>query len=290
MAWADKLKSGEFVVVAEMETPKGVDISNFVAHARHLKGRVDAALVPDMSFAVMRLSALVGATVLKEQGLEPIVQFNCRDRNRLALQSDLLGAQVLGLRNIMAVEGEGVQMGDHLNAKPVYDLSALEFLEAADGLCHGQDMAGQELLGRTKFCLGAHIERWGDPVGLSLRLAEAQAAVRKGAAFLVAPPVFDLEAFAVLARETRSLGVPVIASVLLLKSVGMARYMNQNLLGTNISEGTIKRIRTASDRPAECVKIAAETVRELQSLCGGVLLLTAGWESRLPEILEAAGY
>ncbi|MFH1034107.1 MAG: methylenetetrahydrofolate reductase [Pseudomonadota bacterium] len=290
MAWADKLKSREFVVAAEMETPKGVDISDFVGHARQLKGRVDAVLVPDMSFAVMRLSALAGAVVLKDQGLEPIVQFSCRDRNRLALQADLLGAQVLGIRNVIAVEGEGVQMGDHLNAKPVYDLSAAEFLAAADGLSQGQDMGGHDLLGSPKFCMGAYIERWGDPVSLSLRLAEAAAAVKKGASFLVAPPVFDLEAFGALMRETQGLGVPVLASVLLLKSVGMARYINQNLPGMNISEEIIKRIRTASDRSAECVKIAAETVLALKPLCGGVLLLTAGWESRLPEILQAAGY
>jgi 5,10-methylenetetrahydrofolate reductase len=290
MAWADKLKSREFVVAAEMETPKGVDISDFVTNARQLKGRVDAVLVPDMSFAVMRLSAMAGAVVLKEQGLEPIVQFNCRDRNRLALQSDLLGAQVLGLRNVMAVEGEGVQMGDHLNAKAVYDLSASEFLQAAGTLCRGQDLAGQELLGRPRFCLGAPIGQWSDPASLGLRLAEAQSAVKMGASFLVAPPVFDLEAFGTLVREAQGMKVPLIASVLLLKSVGMARYLNQNLPGMNISEQIIKRIRTASDRPAECVKIAAETMRALKSMCGGVLLLTAGWESRLPEILSTAGY
>ena len=289
MAWAEKLQSKEFVVAAEMETPKGVDISEFVANARQLKGRVDAVLVPDMSFAVMRLSALAGAVVLKDQGLEPIVQFNCRDRNRLALQSDLLGAQVLGIRNVMAVEGESVQMGDHLNAKPVYDLDSAGFLEAAHSLGQGHDLAGQELLGRPKFCLGAHMERFNDPISLSLRLAEAQAAVAKGAVFLVTPPMFDLEALAGFVRETKSLGVPVIASVLLLKSVGMARYLNQNLPGVNISEDTIRRIRKASDRSAECVKIAGETLQALKSFCGGALLVTAGWEARLPEILESAG-
>jgi 5,10-methylenetetrahydrofolate reductase len=151
-------------------------------------------------------------------------------------------------------------------------------------------LGGHDLLGKPKFCLGAYIERWGDPISLSLRLAEANAAVKKGASFLVAPPVFDLQAFAALMRETQGMDVPVLASVLLLKSVGMARYINQNLPGMNISEEIITRIRKASDRSAECVKIAAETVRALKSMCGGVLLLTAGWESRLPEILQAAGY
>lgn len=290
MAWADKLKSKDFVVAAEMETPKGVDISDFVANARQLKGRIDAVLVPDMSFAVMRLSALAGAVVLQEQGLESIIAFNCRDRNRLALQSDLLGAHVLGIRNVMAVEGEGVQMGDHLEAKPVHDLTTAGFLEAAGTLSQGQDLGGQDLQGRPKFCLGAYIAPWSDPVTLNLRLAEADQAAQKGAAFLVAPPVFDLEAFREFLDQAQDSGVPVIASVLLLKSVGMARYLNQNLPGSNISEEVIRRIRSASDRPAECVKIAAETVQALKSLCGGALLVTAGWEARLPEILQAAGY
>lgn len=289
MAWADKLKSKSFVVVAEMETPKGVDISDFVQSARQLKGRVDAVLVPDMSYAVMRLSALAGAVVLKEQGLEAVVQFSCRDRNRLALQSDVLGAQVLGIASVMAVEGEAVQMGDHLQAKPVYDLTPTAFLEAVEALCQGRDMAGQELKGKPKLCVGARIEPWTDASSMSLRLAEAKAAVAKGACFLVAPPVFDLEAFGAFMAEAKDLGAPVIASVLLLKSVGMARYLNQNLPGMAISEETIRRIRKASDRPAECVKIAAETVQGLKSLCGGVLLVTAGWEARLPEILDAAG-
>lgn len=289
MAWADKLKSKEFAIVAEMETPKGVDISDFVAAARQLKGRVDAVLVPDMSFAVMRLSALAGAVVLKQQGLEPIVQFSCRDRNRLALQADLLGAHVLGIPNVMAVEGEAVAMGDHLDAKAVADLTPADFLAAAATLAEGSDLAGRELKGKPKFCLGARIEAFTDAASCSLRLAEAKMAVAKGAAFLVAPPVFDLKAFADFMSQAKDLGAPVIATTLLLKSVGMARYLNQNLPGVNISEQTISRIRTASDRPAECVKIAAETVTALKSLCAGALLVTAGWEDRLPAILDVAG-
>mgnify|MGYP001271746556 FL=1 len=289
MAWADKLKSNEFAVVAEMETPKGVDISDFVAAARQLKGRVDAVLIPDMSFAVMRLGALSGAVVLKQQGLEPIVQFSCRDRNRLALQADLLGAQVLGVTSVMAVAGEPVAMGDHLDAKPVYDLTPASFLEAAAGMAKGLDLAGQELKGKPKFCLGARIEPWADPAELAQRLTEAKAAVAKGASFLVAPAVFDLEAFGEFMKQAKGLGVPVIAGVLLLKSVGMARYLNQNLPGVAISEATIRRIRSASDRTAECVKIAAETIKGLKPLCGGALIITAGWEDRLPEILDASG-
>ena len=290
MAFMDILGKKDFVLIAEMETPKGVDISDFVAAAGRLKGRIDAVLVPDMGYAVMRMSAVAGAVLLKEQGLEPIVQFSCRDRNRLALQADLLGAYVLGLPNLMAVEGQPVEMGDHLEAKAVNDLDPRGFLAAAVSLSQGRDLGGKSLKGNPSFCLGARIEPWADQAQAQIRIAEAQVAVEAGASFLVAPPVFDLEDFAGFMKQAGDLGAPVIASVMLLKSVGMARYINQNLVGAQIGEDTIRRIRGAGDRPAECVKIAAETVRGLKELCGGALLVTMGWESRLPEILDRAGY
>ncbi len=287
MAFADKLRNKKFVLLAEMETPKGVNLSAFVENGRHLKGRVDAAVVPDQSHAVMRLSALAGGVVLKDLGLDVLVQFSCRDRNRLALQGDLLAAHVLGLGNVMATAGEPIEQGDQPQAQAVGDLSPEGFLEAAAGLAQGQDLGGRELNGKPGFCLGAAIAPWGDQAEAAQRVAEAKAAVEKGAAFLVAPPVFDLPAFAAFAAQLKDVKATLIASVLLLKSVGMARYLNQNMPGVNIDEASIKRIRTASDRPAECVKIAAETVQGLKGVCGGALLVTAGWEDRLPQILDS---
>jgi 5,10-methylenetetrahydrofolate reductase len=286
MAFADKLKSGKFVCLAEMETPKGVDLSAFVENGRHLKGRVDAVVIPDQSHAVMRLSALAGAVVLKNLGLETVTQFSCRDRNRLALQGDLLAAHVLGLSNVMATAGESITQGDQPNARTVDDLSPDAFLQAAVGLTNGRDLGGRELVGKPVLCLGAAIAPFAGAEQAAQRVDEARAAVAKGASFLVAPPVFDLRQFAVLAAGLKDVKATLIASVLLLKSVGMARYLNQNLTGVNIDEATIIRIRSADDRPAECVKIAAETARGLKDLCGGVLLVSAGWEDRLPQILD----
>jgi len=290
MALTETLKANEFALVAEMETPKGVDLSEFVQNARRLKGRVSAVLVPDMAYAVMRLSALAGAMALKEQGLEAIVQFCTRDRNRLALEADLLGAYVLGIPGVMAVGGEPVEMGDHLEAKPVNDLDGAGFLQAATGLMAGRDLGGKALKGKPRFLLGARIEPWEGAAQAGVRAAEAKALVAAGARFLIAPPVFDLEDFGSFAAQASQVGAPIIASVLLLKSVGMARYLNQNLPGVNVPEDAIRRIRGASDRAGECVKIAAETVVGLKKLCGGALLVTTGWESRLPEILDQAGF
>ena len=288
MGFAEKLKGKDFCILAEMETPKGVDLSNFVSNARHLKGRVDAVLVPDLSHAVMRLSALAGAAVLKDLGLETVVQFSCRDRNRLALQGDLLAAHVLGLSNVMATEGEAIDLGDQPGARAVQDLTPDEFLDAAAGLGKGRDLGGRELTGAPSFCMGAAIGPWQDAAQAAQRAQEARQAVEQGASFLIAPPVFDLDNFAAFAQELGKVDAVLMAGVLLLKSVGMARYLNQNMPGVSIGEDTIRRIRGASDRPAECVKIAAETAQGLKSLCGGALLVTAGWEDRLPEILDLA--
>jgi methylenetetrahydrofolate reductase (NADPH) len=289
MAFADALKSKDFVILAEMETPKGVDLSDFVENARRLKGRVDAVVIPDMSHAVMRLSAVAGAAVAKQQGLEAVVQFSCRDRNRLGLQGDLLAIHVLGINNVMAVSGEPVEMGDQLSAKPVYDLTPSQFLQAAVSLNQGKDMAGLELKGAPELLCGAKIEPWTSGPEMEVRLGEARAAVAAGASFLILPPLFDLEQIDAFLQGAGDINCPILASVLLLKSVGMARYLNQNLPGVNISEEDIVRIRRADDRPAECVSIAAEAVQALKSRCSGALILTAGWEHRLPEILAEAG-
>jgi methylenetetrahydrofolate reductase (NADPH) len=290
MALANLFKSKDFAVIAEMATPKGVDISDFVENARNLKGRVDAVLLPDMDFAVMRMSALAGAMVLKEQGLTPIVQFCCRDRNRISLQGDLLGAHVLGIENVMAVKGHPVEMGDQLDAKGVYDLNPADFVEAVSSLGQGRDMAGKELKGRPGFCMGVRLEPFADEAEMQVRIAEAKTAVDKGAAFVITPWVFDIPASEKMLAGLKELGAPVIASVMLLKSVGMARYMNQNIPGVEIKEDSIRRIRQATDRQGECVKIAAETIKALKGHCSGALLVASGWENRLPDILSAAGY
>lgn len=288
MAFAKKLKSKDFCYLAEMETPKGVDLSAFVNNADRLKGRVDAVLVPDLSHAVMRLSALAGALILKDLGLETILSFSCRDRNRLALQGDLLAAHVLGMPNVMATEGEALELGDQPGAKAVQDLTPAQFLEAAGGLGQGRDMGGRELQGTPSFVLGAAIGPWTDQASAAARAAEARQAVEMGASFLIAPPVFSLEDFAAFMGELGDTGAMVMAGVLLLKSVGMARYLNENMPGVKVGEETIRRIRGASDRPAEAVKIAAETIQGLKEHCQGALIVTAGWEDRLPDILDLA--
>ena len=275
------------MVLAEVNTPKGVDISRFVTDARRVKGRVDAVVVPDMDNGVMRMSALAGGVLIHQQGVEAVMHVYGRDRNRMALQGDILGAHVLGIQNLIVTCGEAMASSDHREAKAVDDLDELSLLEVIASLQRGKDMAGFDLDGSPELTVGATLPRPGDD--LAPVVAEAEKKVAAGASFLVLPPLFDLEAVTSLVDGLKPLAVPVIATVFLLKSVAVARYIAINEPGARLSEAVIKRIRQSSDRELEGLRIAGETVAAMRGLSQGVLIQTLGWEHRLATILDIAG-
>jgi len=220
--------------------------------------------------------------------METIMQICSRDRNRLALQGDILSAYMLGIKNLLVVPGEEIIYGDHIDARPIADIDELTLLRAIKGLQKGIDMAGMELKGSPKFITGCSIKPAKNEIALEAELELAQKKVKEGAQFIVTPPVFNIPAFAYFMEKAKALGVPVIATVFLLKSVGVARYISINLPGPPIPEEMISRIRKAPDRITECITIAAELASSLKELCQGVQLVTMGWENRLPAILDAA--
>jgi len=283
MLLKSKLNSGKFAILAETEPPKGTDVSGMVGNATKVKGRVDAFVVPEMSNAVMRMSALGGAVMLQMKGMETVMQVCCRDRNRLALQADLLAAAACGIPNIMAVAGEDPKLGDHHQTRPVYDINLLELLEAIKGLKQGKDMAGVELNSSPDFLVGSMIN-----AAASAPELEAEEMNRKteaGTDFFITPPLFDLPSIEPFLRRADK--AKLIPTVLLLKSVGMARYIDRNMDHIHISRPLISRIQKAGDKVRECVLVAAETVSELRKEgFAGALISTLGWENKLPEILE----
>ena len=287
MSLREKLASGEFVVLAEMEPPKGVDVSGMVAHATRVKNRVDAFVVPEMSNAVMRMSSLGGCMVLAGKGLETVLQMCCRDRNRLALQADLLAAHALGITNIMAVTGDDPSFGDHHRTRGVYDIDLLELLEGIQKLEDGRDMAGIELKGAPSFCVGSTVNAGASGGMLDLELQQLDKKIAVGAEFFMTPPIFDLQT---LARFTKRLGdrpCRIIPTVLLLKSAGMASYIDRHLDNVHVPSDLIRRIQKAGDKVRECVQIARELVTGLRDAGhGGALIATIGWEDKLPNIVE----
>ena len=289
MSFQKRLSSGEFVVLAEMNTPKGVDISELVTNARRIKGRIDAVIVPDMDNGVMRMSALAGGVLMHQQGIEAIIHVYCRDRNRMVLQGDILAAHVLGIQNLVVVHSEDMAKGDHIDAKPVYDLDELGLLGAIQSLQRGADMAGFDLHGTPSFSVGCTLAPFADEKALEEELVLAGKKIEAGAQFIITPPVFDLDHFASFMEKAKALGVPVIPTVFLIKSVGIARYIANFEPGAHISEEMIRRIRKAPDTEMECIRIAGETVAGLKAISQGVQIVTIGWEYRLPAILDYAG-
>ena len=289
MSLRAKLTSGQWVILAEMDTPKGVDISNMVSHARFLKSRVDAVVLPDLDTGVMHLNALAGGSILNQQGIEPVIHVYGRDKNRMALQGDLLAAHVLGIHNLMVVQGEEMINGDHPDSKIVDDVDELGILNMIQTLMAGTDLAGFELHGRPEFTFGIVAPPISDENQLKQAVTDAGRKVTAGAGYIVLQPVFDLDFYKQVISAFSSLNVPVIASVFLLKNVGMARYISINDPSFRLSEDVIRRIRKARDRDTECVAIAGEMIRSLKEITQGIKISALGWEDKLPAILDSAG-
>ena len=289
MSFQKRLSANEFVVLAEMHTPKGVNISRLVNDARRIKGRIDAIVVPDMDNGIMRMSALAGGVLMQQQGVEAIIHTYCRDRNRMALQGDMLAAYVLGVQNLLVTHSEDIDQSDHRDARQVFDLDEVELVQVIATLNQGKDMGGFELDGVPEFTAGCTIAPYSDEKGLAEELEVAAKKIEAGASYVITPPVFDLESFAGFMEKAKDLNTPIIPTVFLIKSLAIAQYIARSEPGANISEELIKRIRKSSDRELEGIKIAGETIAALKDMSQGVMLQTLGWEHKLPDILDIAG-
>ena len=282
----NKFDVGKFTILAEMQPPKGVNVSGMVNSAVRVQNQVDAFLVPEMGNAVMRMSSLGGAMLLQRKGLETIMQVNCRDRNRIALQADLLAAYGGGIINVMGVSGEDPGLGDHHQTKAVNDIELMTLFKAISALQTGKDLAGNELAGAPSFLVGATVNAraTGDELEKELsRMAEKAAA---GVDFFIAPPVFDLGAIAPFLEKVDLKKNRIIPTVMLLKSVGMARYLDRHLSVT-ISQDLIKRMMRAPDNAVESLSIATNTISVLEEAgFAGVLISAMGWEDKLQKLLD----
>ena len=289
MTFQERLQKGKLAVTCEVNPPKGTDTAELIGSIETLKGRVDAVNVTDGKSSVMGMSALAMSLLLKEKGFEPILNFSCRDRNRLGLQADLLGAAALAIHNVLAVTGDYASMGDHPQCKPVFDLDSIQLLEAIRKLESGQDLGKNPLRGKPQFFKGATISPIPDTAAaLELQFLKMEKKVAAGAQFFQTQPVFDLRAFESFAKRATRLGVPILAGVLPLKSESMARFLNKNMPGIKVPEALIEEIGNATDRIKVSIKISARIIQDLKGLCQGIHLIPAGWEKMVPAILEAA--
>jgi len=287
MKLTELFTDGRFVITSEAGPPKGVDTSKMLEDVDLLLGRVDAFNITDQQSAVMRLGPLAASVMLKQRGAEPIFQLTCRDRNRIALQSDLLSAYAMGVENVLCLTGDYVSLGDHPDAKPVFDLDSVSLIQTTKMLCEGHDMAGNELQGSPDFCIGAVVTPGADPV--EPQIIKMENKLRAGAEFFQTQAIYDLDQLSDFVKQVEHLHVPILGGIILLKSAGMARFMNRNVAGVFVPEHLIDRMEKAEDRVATSIQIAAELVRGIKDLCQGVHIMALGWEKWVPNVLEEAG-
>jgi methylenetetrahydrofolate reductase (NADPH) len=283
------VRDRQFLITAEVMPPKGGDPSHMVAMAAGLRGRVHAVNITDGSRAVMRMSSLASAVILQQQGIEPICQMACRDRNRIALQADLMGAHALGIRNILALTGDPVKAGDHADARPVFDLESVRLLQTIRQLNHGVDICDRPLTDHpTDLFAGAAVDpqskSWS---GLKRRFERK---VEAGAQFFQSQLITDFERLAKFMDQVAvACDRPVLAGIFLLKSAKNAQFINRNVPGVHIPDDVITRLANADHPLEEGMRIAAEQVQAAREVCQGVHMMAVRREDLIPQILDWAG-
>ena len=283
--------NGEFVVTAEVGPPKGFHLEHLVEEATTYLSGIHAVNVTDNQSSVMRTSTLATCAALKNAGLNPIYQATCRDRNRIALQSDLLGAAAMGIDNILCLTGDHTKMGDHPGAKPVFDLDSVSLLYTASQLEKGTDLGGQALVGEPpKFAKGAVVSPISDSV--DAQLAKMERKVMAGADYFQTQAVFEPEKFIKFMERAKEFGKPVQLGVIIPKSVGMCKFMNNNVAGVHVPDEMLDELRADKEKTKAGitgVEIAARIIRECKPYCQGVHIMALGWEAKVPALLELAG-
>ncbi|OQA21037.1 MAG: Bifunctional homocysteine S-methyltransferase/5,10-methylenetetrahydrofolate reductase [Actinobacteria bacterium ADurb.Bin346] len=288
----EAMANGDFAVTCEIGPPKGVDTAEIYEVGEILKGLVNGINVTDLQSSVMRLGSLAACHMLKDMGHDPIFQMTCRDRNRLALQSDLLSAYALGIRNVLSLTGDHTTTGDHPQAKPVYDLDSVSLLYTMSKLEEGLDLVDNPLKGKPSFFKGAVVNPGADTdASLNLQLMKMQKKIDAGAQFFQTQAVFDERVMEKFAIKIEKLGikVPVMAGVILLKSEKMANYMNKNVPGIFVPKNIIDRMAATTDKVSMCLEILTELITRLKPYCAGVHIQALGWEKHVPALIENVG-
>jgi 5,10-methylenetetrahydrofolate reductase len=287
------LKSEKFIVTAEIGPVKGTNTKEMVDNINLIKDRVDALNVTDNQSAVMRYPSVGGCLLIKEQGGEPIFQMTCRDRNRLSIQGDLLFAYSRGIENVLCLTGDSLKMGDHPEAKPVYDIDSIQLIQLVGTLNSGKDLSGNDLDGRVDFCIGASATPTSDPI--EPQLIKFEKKLKSGVDFVQTQAVYDLDELKRFVDHSRNINnnVKILAGIVLLVSAGMARWMNENIPGIFVPQDLIDEMAKMpkGEGLSKGIEIAGALIKRIkdEKICDGVHIMAIGKEEKVPDILEAAG-
>ena len=290
MKITELFERGEFVVSAEVGPPKGFHVEHLLEEAKTYLSGITAVNVTDNQSSVMRLGSLAMCKALKDEGLTPIYQLTCRDRNRIALQSDLLSAAMFGIENLLLLTGDHTKLGDHPQAKPVFDLDSVSLIHAVTKLEEGVDLVGNELIGEPpKFAKGAVVSPCSDSV--DAQLAKMERKVMAGADYFQTQAVFEPEKFIKFMEKAKQFGKPVQVGIIIPKSAGMAKFMNNNVAGIHVPDEMIEELKKDKEKTKAGitgVEIAARIIKECKPYCQGVHIMALGWESKVPDLLKLA--
>ena len=287
MTISELARQKAFIVTSELTPPKGPNHENVLKAADSMAPFVDAINVTDGQSAVMRMGSLAVCRLLADRGMEPVFQLTCRDRNRIALQSELLNAFGLGIRNVLCLTGDHVALGDHPDAKQVFDLDSVSLLWAVQRLNEGFDMRENALNGATELCAGAVVNPNASPIEPQLLKMERK--IQAGARFFQTQAVFDVSKLGPFVDLARKMNVPLLAGILLLETPAMARYVNERVPGVEIPENLITELERSADPAKTGIEIAARIIVESKEVCRGVHIMAGGREDLVKEILEKAG-
>ena len=295
------LEAGQFAVTGELGPPKSASSKAIAKKAEHLKGMVDAANITDNQTAIVRMSSIAAGMLALQEGVEPVIQMTCRDRNRIAMQSDILGAHALGMRNLLCLSGDHQKFGNHPTAKNVFDLDSIQLVQMVKEMRDEKKFLNGEEIRNTpkapivqpKMFIGAAANPFGDP--FQFRVVRLAKKVKAGADFVQTQCIYDMERFREWMKQVRDRGlheqVAILAGVTPLKSAGMARYMRDEVPGLSVPDALVERMKGAEKGAEEGIKICLEQIEEFKEMEGvaGVHLMAIEWEHKVPEIVERAG-
>ena len=284
---SDSLVNNPFTLTAELNPPKGTGLDDLFAAGEALQDSVTAFNLTDSAASRMAMAPLAVARLLKDRGIESTLQIAGRDRNRLAIQADMLAAHALGVENIVCMTGDPPSGGDHPDAKPVFDLGAEDILKAAVSLESGHDLAGNALKGSPNFLRGAVVNVAVPDLGKEIGRMEGK--IEAGAEFFQTNAVYDAAEFEAFMKRVERLKVPILAGIIMLKSAKQARYMTERIPGVVVPDPLIDELEGAESRVAASVAMAGRIVRAVAPMCQGVHIMAIGWEHRIPAVMEAAG-
>ena len=288
------LESGRFAVTAEAGPPKGTSSAVVQRKGEQLRYCCDAVNVTDNQTAIVRMSSVAGCVLLKSQGVDPVMQIVCRDRNRIAIQSDVLGAVALGIGNILCLSGDHQKFGNHPTAKNVFDIDSIQLIQVLQKMRDDKKfICDEDISGEVPIYIGAAANPFADP--FEFRATRLAKKVKAGADFIRTQVIYDLTKFREWMEIIRDRGIDnqthILAGVIPIRSVGMARYMRDYVSGVSVPDEIITRMEDARDAKEEGVKICLDIIEQLKEIPGvhGIHIMAVGWESIVPEIVEQAG-